>query len=214
MAKTLKKTIKDMVKGAESITRDSLGRFVTTTTHRGTDIDTSSGVHLHVGTTTPSAGTMAVYDGTDWFSMDGSKTPLINPVNAVKKWANEIATEDNDMIYLRKKNGILYVLKAEVHTSGTWSRLDPADEPVIIDIHGKTLEEKLGNPDAKIVDATTATEIVEEQRVIPDIQIGWHQDQQANLYYYEGEGHWREVDLKTNKKLTEAVVAGTLEFIG
>jgi len=50
--------------------------------------------------------------------------------------------------------------------------------------------------------------------LIHQMQIGWYQDQKAELYYYEGENHWRCVDLETNKKLTKMVAAGTLEFIG
>lgn len=49
---------------------------------------------------------------------------------------------------------------------------------------------------------------------ISGMQVGWYQDQKAELYYYEGENHWRYVDLETNKRLTKMVVAGTLEFIG
>lgn len=49
---------------------------------------------------------------------------------------------------------------------------------------------------------------------VSKMQIGWYQDSQAELYYYEGENHWRYVDLETNKKLTKMVVDGTLEYIG
>jgi hypothetical protein len=49
---------------------------------------------------------------------------------------------------------------------------------------------------------------------VSEMQIGWYQDQKAELYYYEGENHWRYVDLETNKKLTKMVITGTLEFIG
>ena len=47
-----------------------------------------------------------------------------------------------------------------------------------------------------------------------NMPVGWYQDQKAELYYYEGENHWRYVDLETNKKLTKMATAGTLEFIG
>jgi hypothetical protein len=49
---------------------------------------------------------------------------------------------------------------------------------------------------------------------VSKMQVGWYQDQKAELYYYEGENHWRCVDLETNKRLTKMVAAGTLEFIG
>lgn len=152
-------------------------------THRGVDLGASSGVHLHASTTT----------------------------DTVKSWANSIATSDNDMVYLRKKNGILYVMKSEPHTAGVWEKLDPKDTPVIIDEHGARLEDlSLAALRAKLIASDTPPEV----EAVPGMEVGWYQDQKAELYYYEGEGHWREVDLKTNKSLTKMVVAGTLEFIG
>jgi len=182
--------------------------------HRGIDIGTSSGTHLHVGSSGPSVGGVGVWNGTDWVGMSPRTATLMpTAIDAVKSWANKIATEDNDIIQIRKKNGILYVMKAEVCMPATWYRLDPKDEPVITDVHGKILEEKLGNPNAEIVDATTV-EVKPEEPVVLNAPVGWYQDEKAELFYYEGEGHWREVDLKTNKKLTEAVVSGSLEYIG
>lgn len=149
--------------------------------HRGTDIGTVLGTHMHVAESS---------------------------ITTVNDWANSIATDDNDIIQLRKKNGIIYVMKVKPHASNAWEKLDPKATPVVTDHHGAKLED---------VDlATLRDELVlpPEAKPIPHMEIGWYQDQKANLFYYEGEGHWREVDLKTNKKLTEAVVSGTLEFIG
>ena len=180
--------------------------------HRGTDIGKALGTHLHIGTSGPSVGDVGIWNGTDWIGMS-SPTAAILPtaLDAVKSWANKIATDDNDIIQLRKKNGILYVMKVIPHTGNSWEKLDPKDVPVITDMHGAKLED---------VDlATLRDELVlrvdpEEAKPIPHMEVGWYQDDKAELYYYEGEGHWREVDLKTNKKLTEMVIAGTLEFIG
>lgn len=132
-------------------------------------------------------------------------------INTVKHWANDIATADNDMIYLRKKNGIMYVMKVEPHASGKWEKLDPTDIAVVTDMHGAKLED--------VTLASLRNELFEpvqpeEVRPVPFMEIGWYQDEKAELSYYEGEGHWREVDLKTNKKLTEMVITGTLKFIG
>jgi hypothetical protein len=129
-------------------------------------------------------------------------------LNTVKYWADEIATDDNDIIQLRKKNGIFYVLKAVPHTTNKWEKLDPTDVPVITDDHGARLE--------AVSLATLRDELVmpEEIKPPPYMEVGWYQDDKAELSYYEGEGHWREVDLKTNKKLTEMVITGTLKFIG
>jgi hypothetical protein len=159
--------------------------MATTVPHRGTDIGKSLGAHLHAG--------------------------IAPSINTVKAWANDIATVDNDIIQLRKKNGILYVMKVVPHTSNSWEKLDPKDVPVITDVHGAKLEDV----DLAILrDELVLRVEPEEIKPIPYMEIGWYQDQKADLFYYEGEGHWREVDLKTNKKLTEMVITGTLEFIG
>jgi len=210
MAKTLKKVIKNMIKDIDFVTRDPLGRFVTTPDHRGTDIGTSSGTHLHAGMPTPSVGDVGVWNGSDWVAMSPrSGTAMPTAIDAVNSWANKLATDDNDMIYLRKKNGIIYAMNVKPHTTGVWEKLDPKAVPVITDEHGAKLEDVSL---AALRDQLIASE--EEPKPIPHMELGWYQDQKADLFYYEGEGHWREVDLKTNKKLTEAVVAGTLEYIG
>lgn len=126
---------------------------------------------------------------------------------AVKNWANKIATADNDMIYLRKKNGILYAMKVEPHLSGTWEQLDVLDVPVVTDIHGKNLVEALGG---------VASEIKAEEvkpKPIPKIALGWYQDSNANLYKYVGKGSW-DAPEKDWEKLLNLADSGTLEFLG
>lgn len=181
-----------------------------TTKHRGTDIGTALGAHLHVGSSGPSVGDVGVWSGSDWVAISPrSGTAMPTAIDAVNSWANKIATEDNDIIQLRKKNGIIYVMKVKPHHAGKWEKLDPKAVPVVTDEHGARLEDK------SLADLRDELVAVEEAPApIPHMEIGWYQDQKADLFYYEGEGHWREVDLKTNKKLTEAVVAGTLEYIG
>lgn len=49
---------------------------------------------------------------------------------------------------------------------------------------------------------------------INELEVGWYQDDKADLYYYEGESHWKEVDLAKNKQLTEDAILGKLEYIG
>lgn len=178
--------------------------------HRGVDIGTALGTHLHVGSAEPSIGEVGVWNGAEWASMSPrSTTKIPTAIDAVNSWANKLTPNDNDMIYLRKKNGIIYVLEARPHTAGTWEKLDPTAVAVVTDEHGAKLEDlSLATLRDKLISSE------EEAKPVPPMEIGWYQDQKADLFYYEGEGHWREVDLKTNKKLTEAVVAGTLEFIG
>lgn len=125
---------------------------------------------------------------------------------AVKNWANKIATDDNDMIYLRKKNGILYVMKVEPHFGGKWEQLDSLDFPVISDEHGKKLVESLANLREELV--TPA-----EPKPIPKIELGWYQDANANLYKYTGQGIW-DAPMSSWEKLLNLADSGTLEFLG
>lgn len=62
--------------------------------------------------------------------------------------------------------------------------------------------------DEKKAEPTVVAEAIKE------LEVGWYQDDKANLYYYEGESHWKEVDLATNKKLTDDAILGKLEYIG
>jgi hypothetical protein len=177
--------------------------------HRGTDIGSALGTHLHVGSSGPNVGDVGFWNGTTWSSLAPTASTVDLTTEFVNSWANKLAPNDNDIIQLRKKNGIIYAMKVEPHANNKWEKLDPKAIPVVTDIHGAKLED---------VDlATLRNELIpsEEPSIpIPHMEIGWYQDNKADLFYYEGEGHWREVDLKTNKKLTEMVVAGTLEFIG
>jgi hypothetical protein len=52
------------------------------------------------------------------------------------------------------------------------------------------------------------------KEAIKELEIGWYQDDKAELFYYEGESHWKNTDLATNKKLTEEAILGELEYIG
>jgi hypothetical protein len=202
---------KEMV--AAGFTDDEIRESLSITKHRGTDIGTSAGTHWHAGTPGPSFGDVGFWNGTTWVSLASSpSSPAADlTIKFVDSWSHGIATDDNDIIQLRKKNGIIYVMKVEPHRSGKWEKLDPKAVPVVTDEHGARLEDKsLAELRAELVAPTEP----EEAKPIPHMELGWYQDAKADLFYYEGEGHWREVDLKTNKKLTEAVVAGTLEFIG
>lgn len=128
---------------------------------------------------------------------------------AVKIWANKIATDDNDIVQLRKKNGILYVMKVQAHTSNKWEQLDPIDIPVVTDMHGEHLARSVGNlPDVVAQPIKPA-----KPKPIPKIALGWYQDAQANLFKYEGKGVWDAAE-KDWEKLLNLADSGTLEFLG
>ena len=182
---------KEMV--SAGFTPDEIRESLSITRHRGVDIGTSSGTHLHAGPPSLAVGDVGFWNGTTWSSLAATTSTPDLTTAFVDNWANKIATEDNDIIQLRKKNGIIYVMKVEPHRSGKWEKLDPKAVPVIVDEHGARLEDKsLAELRDELVVAN------EPPAPIPHMEIGWYQDQKADLFYYEGEGHWREVDLKTN----------------
>jgi hypothetical protein len=47
-----------------------------------------------------------------------------------------------------------------------------------------------------------------------EFATGWYQNSKAELFYYEGEGYWKDVGLVNSKSLTKQVLNGELEFIG
>jgi hypothetical protein len=128
----------------------------------------------------------------------------------IKSWANGIAKDDNEMVYLRKKNGIFYVMKVEPNSgrTGKWEKLDCDDEPVITDIHGAKLEEVAGEFVAQ------KAPVEKELKPIPNIPLGWYQDEKANLYRYNGTAMWEGADMKQWGKLLELADSGMLEFLG
>lgn len=105
-------------------------------------------------------------------------------INTVKAWANRIATDDNDMIQLRKKNGIIYVMKVAHHKSNKWEKLDPTDVAVITDVHGAKLEDvDLATLRAELGSVGEKIEIQEPE----SYEIGWYQDSKGDLYQFDGE---------------------------
>jgi hypothetical protein len=127
-------------------------------------------------------------------------------IKIVDGWANSIAVNDNDLIYLRKKNGIIYAMKVEPHLSGKWKQLDPTAKPVYVDEHGLKLAPEL---------AATAVKTVEEVELkpIPNLTLGWYQDDKANLYKYLGGGVW-DSEIGLFGKLLVKAEAGELEYLG
>lgn len=128
-------------------------------------------------------------------------------ITAIESWANGLAVKDNDMIYLRKKNGIMYVMKIEPHVSGTWEKLNPLATPIITDEHGAKLEA------VSLADLRDELVAPVEPKPIPKIDLGWYQDANANLYKYTGQGIW-DAPMSSWEKLLNLAESGTLEFLG
>lgn len=155
--------------------------------HRGIDIGTSSGTHLHAGSTKPSVGDVGVWTGSDWVAISPSSgTAMPTAIDTINSWANKIATDDNDLIYLRKKNGIIYVMKTEVCRTGKWEKLDPKAVPMITDEHGARLEGKVA-PSAGLGAFSIEEEIAIQEP--EQYENGWYQDAKGNLHQYL-DGKW------------------------
>lgn len=178
--------------------------------HRGTDFGTAStGIHLHSDPSV-SRSISKVKKVISPMKTKAAITPSKKDLAKINAWADNVAANDNDMIYLRKKNGIMYVMKVEPHRSGTWEKLDPSAVAVISDVHGAKLEDvTLASLRDELVPPTE-----KEYKPIPNIPLGWYQDDKANLYKYEGAAVWEGADMKEWGKLLNMAEAGILEFIG
>lgn len=196
MAKTLKRTIKDMVKGVESATRDPLGRFVTTTpTHRGVDIAytigaSTGGTHMHVGSTLAPVMPPIRIDDIRKEEYERGKRDALKTI-----W--DLIPNIGDTTYLLNSGDLISTTQEALSSAGTTVKR-------MVIVHKDFLfPENAGEEVPTII-----------SEAIKELQVGWYQDDKADLYYYEGEGHWKEVDLATNKQLTEDAILGKLEYIG
>lgn len=144
------------------------------------------GVHLHIG-------------------KDIGKLPTT--IDAVKSWANKILKEENDMLYMRRKNGVItWVVANRMMGETKWEQLDPADVPTVVGIDGKVI--------APAVVEETAEEL-EFKKILADIPSGWYQDTAAELHHYLGNGDWESVPSNTlKKKMNQALLNGSLDYLG
>ena len=195
MAKTLKKTIKDMVKDVESMTRDPLGRFVTTApAHRGIDVTyttgASTGMHMHVGSDLAPVMPPVRLDDIRKEEYDRGRKEALQRI-----W--DLIPNVGDTTYLLNSGDS--IITTQTSLSGDATVVSRA-----VVVHRDFLfPEDAGKEVPTIV-----------SEAIKELEVGWYQDDKADLYYYEGESHWKEVNLATNKQLTEDAILGKLEYIG
>lgn len=118
-------------------------------------------------------------------------------LDAVNEWARETLTEENQMIYLRLKDGIITWIKAnDMMADKKWTPLRESDLNAAI---------SLASGDARVKPEV-------EPEPIPLIAIGWYQDSLGNLHKHLGSGEW-DSPASTWKQLTKLADAGTLEYI-
>lgn len=179
----------------------SLGKLPATVEyHRGTDIGSSLGTHLHIGSV-----------GTTSMPTRSKGAPGFWSAAEIEDFRAE-AREEGRRTALRMlwdrlphvgQVGIL------VNTGDTISLMDHSNGPAADEVRIVLLHKDFLFPESAGEEVPTIVSMA-----IDELQVGWYQDDKADLYYYEGESHWKEVDLATNKKLTEDAILGKLEFIG
>lgn len=106
-----------------------------------------------------------------------------------------------DMLPNPGETGIIINIGRAIALKPMSNGMTPSEESVILVSKSETYPKDEQQP-------TIVAEAIKE------LEIGWYQDEKADLYYYEGESHWKEVDLATNKKLTDDAILGKLEYIG
>jgi hypothetical protein len=193
MAKSTTQEVLSLLKEAEKSPTSLSGAATLRRGHRGVDVTyttgTSSGTHMHMGSVS-----------TDLVSMSRLEATKANAFEAGYK---EAMTKVWNMLPNPGETGVVVNMGRAIALKPMANGMIPDNTSVIL----VSKEDVL--PDAEVSGLPV---IVAE--AIKELEVGWYQDEKADLYYYEGESHWKEVDLATNKKLTDDAILGKLEYIG
>ncbi len=177
--------------------------------HRGTDIE-SPRLLINSGNEypeNPMAGdtfyrtdtsTTAIYDGRNWNEIPTS--PIAPAVDSIAGWAAGKLPNDNDVIYIRRKNDRLFWCEGNKMRGVTWREINGTG----VLPTGLKKEIVEGGQDNPVVEEVIATHI----------PSGWYQDTSANLFKHEGDGVWMDTSNTLAKKLTKSAEAGEMEYLG
>lgn len=178
--------------------------------HRGTDIESSRKL-ISSGTEYPSdpapgtifyrtdLGATAIYDGKNWNGVP-AVSPLKSPFESITEWAASKLPNDNDVIYIRRKNDRLFWCEGNKMGGVTWREINGTG------ILPTGLKQE-------IVEGSESVPVVEEE-IATHIPSGWYQDSSANLFKHEGAGVWADTSNTQAKKLTKSAEAGEMEYLG
>lgn len=190
----------------------SLGTYVSPTgrAHRGTDIEPSRKV-LGAGTEYPSSpktgdvfyrtdlGVATIYDGKHWNGLPTSGPEVA--VESIAGWAASKLPNDNDVIYIRRKNDRLFWTKGNKVGGTEWREINGTG------ILPTGLKQE-------IIDIDNVVQAPVEEVVIPEIATGWYQDSKGELYQYKGEGEWDLPNKKVSKEnAMKMALNDELEFL-
>lgn len=190
--------------------------------HRGTDIGPLGttinlvGTTINFGTEYPSdavAGrtfyrtdlsSVFIYDGKTWSEIPrGSSsvtTSAPTPVESIASWAADKLPNDNDVIYIRRKNDRLFWTEGNKIGGTSWREINGTG------VLPTGLKQE-------IVEIGEAAPPVDEV-IKTYIPSGWYQDISANLFKHEGAGVWVDASNTLAKKLTKSAEAGEMEYLG
>ena len=131
----------------------------------------------------------------------------MSELDVVTGWARKTLVNENDMIYMRLKDGVITWINANQMNGGVkgsgWTQLDPNEVP------NSVSNPMLVGPDAP------SPEALEFAAKLEQVPSGWYQDTASELYKYLGGGDWDSVDSNTKKKkLNQELVSGQLDYLG
>lgn len=182
--------------------------------HRGTDIE-SPRMLVNSGTEYPVApmvgdvfyrtdlSATAIYDGRNWNELPDGAGPLSPPSPAVESiagWAASKLPNDNDVIYIRRKDDRLFWCEGNKMGGVSWREINGTG------VLPTGLKQN-------IIEGEEVSPPVEEV-IATHIPSGWYQDISANLYKHEGDGVWMDASNTLAKKLTKSAEAGEMEYLG
>jgi hypothetical protein len=192
----------------------------TLTKHRGTDVPVSPTVELAVasGDELPkAAGNVGelffltkdshtyVSNGSVWVPIRSSAgvSPKTTKTEPDFTWADRLIPHEGEMVYVRRKEGKLYWLKANDMSNPNW-----------VEIAGTSRIVTYGGNGNKKPDGPTASEEIDVEEEVSYIPSGWYQDDTATLYQYVSGAGWKDVSHAKAKSLTKLAEAGSMEYLG
>lgn len=165
---------------------------------------TSSDVYVYdsghwISTMSPS--TTSITTGVSTTYTPSTTTTTVTKTPAIAVWANPLLPNDNDMLYIRRKDGKLYYLKAnDFGGSSSWVEIEGSSTLAVGKAAGKVAPE-----------AEVSVTIIEDE--LPDFEYGWYQDPEAHLFQYNSEG-WVGVTDAISKRLNKMTEEGKMEYLG
>lgn len=191
MPKSTTKEVLGLIKEAEKSPISIPGTSTLGRGHRGVDV---------IYTTSALSGTHMGSLSTDLVSMSRLEATKASAFEAGYK---EAMTKVWNMLPNPGETGIVINMGRAIALKPMANGMTPDNSSVI-----------LVSKEDVLPDAEVSGQPVIVAEAIKELEVGWYQDEKADLYYYEGESHWKEVDLATNKKLTDDAILGKLEYIG